>query len=344
MAGSDARADDPSFARLSYEAADGFRCPSQGALRNSVASRLGYEPFRVDAPLALEARIVPEGAGLRAELRVRREGRSLATRVMRTSTTDCAELAGALTLAISLAIDPLSFARAAPPPPPPPPPPPLPSEVASLLDREREREAVDAAHVERLLRRFEVARSVAADGPAPRAAPRWASWRRDVLFLTAGVALGAGAHAVLAPRAAPVVVTRTVPVPQVIERVVQAPPAPPSNAATPPPPQAPVRDDAPRRGGASSHADSDSALAAERAALEIARTALARGQVGAALDSLARYERRYHAGVLGEERASLWVIALARAGRTTEARARAASFRRRWPESYLLPAIEAAVV
>lgn len=230
---------------------------------------------------------------------------------------------------------------------PTPEPPPLPPEVASLLEHERAREAVDAAHVERLLRRFEVARSVAADGPreapVPRAAPRWASWRRDLLFLSAGVALGVGAHAAFAPRAAPVVVTRTVRVPQVVERVVQAPPAPPPDAATPPPPPPVDRDDARRHGGASSHADADSSLAAERAALEIARTALARGQAVAALDSLSRYERRYHAGVLGEERASLWVIALARAGRMAEARARAASFRRRWPESYLLPAVEAAV-
>jgi hypothetical protein len=229
---------------------------------------------------------------------------------------------------------------------PTPEPAPLPPEVASLLDHERAREPVDAARVERLLRRFEVARSVAeqgpTDAPAPRDAPRWASWRRDLLFLSAGVALGVGAHAALAPRAAPVVVTRTVRVPQIVERVVQAPPAPLPDAAPVVPPSA-ARNDAPHRSGPTSHADADRALAAERAALEIARTALARGQAGAALDSLSRYEHQYRSGVLGEERASLWVIALARAGRMAEARARAASFRRRWPESYLLPAVEAAL-
>jgi DNA helicase HerA-like ATPase len=102
-------------------------------------------------------------------------------------------------------------------------------------------------------------------------------------------------------------------------------------------------EEAPHRGHGAPRDDADGALAAERAALEIARTALSRGQAQAALDALSRYEHRHRGGALGEERASLWVIALARAGRMSEARERAANFRRRWPESYLLPAVEAAL-
>ncbi len=220
----------------------------------------------------------------------------------------------------------------------------LPPDVASLLASERAREPADDARVERLLARFEVARDVRDEAPPREPAatsPLRAGWRRDVALLTLGAALGAGAHAVIARRPPPAVVTRTVRVPQVIERVVTVPapaPAPtaPADAGAP----APV-EGAPRRGHGAPRDDADGALAAERAALEIARTALSRGQAQAALDALSRYEHHHRGGALGEERASLWVIALARAGRTGEARERAASFRRRWPESYLLPAVEA---
>lgn len=220
----------------------------------------------------------------------------------------------------------------------------LPPDVASLLASERAREPADDVRVERLLARFEVARDVRDEAPAREPAatsPLRAGWRRDLALLTLGAALGAGAHAVIARRPPPAVVTRTVRVPQVVERVVTVPapsPSPPADASAPTPVE-----EAPRRGHRAHRDDADGALAAERAALEIARTALSRGQAQAALDALSRYERRHRGGALGEERASLWVIALARAGRTGEARERAASFRRRWPESYLLPAVEAAL-
>lgn len=220
----------------------------------------------------------------------------------------------------------------------------LPPDVTSLLASERAREPADDARVERLLARFEVARDVRDEAPPREPAgtsARRGGWRRDVALLSLGAALGAGAHAVIARRPPPVVVTRTVRVPQVIERVVTVPapsPSPPADAGAPTPVE-----EAPRHGHSAPRDDADGALAAERAALEIARTALSRGQSQAALDALSRYEHRYRGGALGEERASLWVIALARAGRMSEARERAASFRRRWPESYLLPAVEAAL-
>jgi hypothetical protein len=82
---------------------------------------------------------------------------------------------------------------------------------------------------------------------------------------------------------------------------------------------------------------------AERRVLDAARTALTRGDVTAALSSLAEHEKTYPAGTLSEEREALYVRSLVEAGRIDEARARAARFRGRWPRSLLLPAVEAAI-
>jgi hypothetical protein len=84
----------------------------------------------------------------------------------------------------------------------------------------------------------------------------------------------------------------------------------------------------------------DEALAVERALLEIARTALSRGQPEAAIDALRHHAEQYPHGRLEEEREGLWVIALAQADLLPEARRRAEGFRRRYPGSLLLPAIE----
>lgn len=222
-------------------------------------------------------------------------------------------------------------------------PPPLPPDMAALLASERARPPADDAHVARLLERFEAVRAVREVAPEP-VSPWRARWRRDLVVLATGLSLGAAGHALVARRAAPSVVTRTVYVPQIVEREV--PVSAPSEAPLPAPaptdpPAAPA---APRRRApTTARDDADGSLAEERAAVEIARTALARGRPQAALDALTTYERSHRGGSLAEERASLQVIALAHAGRTAEARARAASFRRRWPESYLLPAVEAAL-
>ncbi len=85
----------------------------------------------------------------------------------------------------------------------------------------------------------------------------------------------------------------------------------------------------------------DSALSEERSLLTTARTALSRNKPDAALAALRQHRARFPRGQLDEERESLWVQALALAGRTSEAEARAADFKREFPKSLLGPAVEA---
>ncbi|GAC1573223.1 MAG: hypothetical protein NVS3B20_24330 [Polyangiales bacterium] len=86
----------------------------------------------------------------------------------------------------------------------------------------------------------------------------------------------------------------------------------------------------------------DEALGVERAILEVARTALARGDYDGSLVELARHAQRFPRGQLTEERESLAIQALSGAGRVAEARARATQFRKRCPGSMLLPVVQAA--
>jgi hypothetical protein len=87
----------------------------------------------------------------------------------------------------------------------------------------------------------------------------------------------------------------------------------------------------------------DETLAAERALLEQARAALADGDPRAALEAIDHHERSFSDATLAEERDSLRVKALAAAGHHDEARARTAAFRRRFPSSIFLPAVESAL-
>jgi hypothetical protein len=82
-----------------------------------------------------------------------------------------------------------------------------------------------------------------------------------------------------------------------------------------------------------------STLAEERVGLEIARTAIGRGEHNHALEALEAHERAYPRSRVAEEREVLFVRALAGSGRHEEARRRAASFRERYPESLFLPAL-----
>jgi hypothetical protein len=84
-------------------------------------------------------------------------------------------------------------------------------------------------------------------------------------------------------------------------------------------------------------------LAAERALLDVARSAFGREDGDAALAALARHEKLYPGGQLAEEREALAVRALVLVERGDQARARAARFRKRYPSSVMLPAVEAAL-
>jgi hypothetical protein len=86
-----------------------------------------------------------------------------------------------------------------------------------------------------------------------------------------------------------------------------------------------------------------SSLAEERALLDAARSALSSGNAGSALERLLVHERRYPRGLLAEERESLTVQALAHTGAAEAARKRFAAFKRRFPASIFLPALEAVV-
>jgi hypothetical protein len=100
----------------------------------------------------------------------------------------------------------------------------------------------------------------------------------------------------------------------------------------------------PRDGGSDSGAIATAdLLGAERALIDLARTAIARGHVQDALAAIARHEDEFPRGRLSEERDALRVLALARAGRTDEARAHAERFREAHPTSPLLGAIDRAL-
>jgi hypothetical protein len=81
-------------------------------------------------------------------------------------------------------------------------------------------------------------------------------------------------------------------------------------------------------------------LAAEQRLVDQARSALARALPADALQALDAHRQRYPAGQLAEERASLYVVALARAGRIAEARQAAEAFRARYPTSLFTAIVE----
>jgi len=92
-----------------------------------------------------------------------------------------------------------------------------------------------------------------------------------------------------------------------------------------------------------SFATPGAALEAERAMLDVARTALGRGDGPHALGACDDHGRKFPRGVLAEEREAIAVQALLLAQRTDDARARAERFRKSYPRSIFLPAVLAAV-
>ena len=84
-----------------------------------------------------------------------------------------------------------------------------------------------------------------------------------------------------------------------------------------------------------------SRFAAERTRLEIARTAVARGDGEAALVAIARYKSDFPDGTLAEESEVLRIQALLAAGRTEDAEAATRDFVAKYPRSLALPALRA---
>ncbi len=137
--------------------------------------------------------------------------------------------------------------------------------------------------------------------------------------------------------APPPVETGALPIP------VPLPSARPLPVATPPsaPPVRAVASVAPVASVASGRPGSDG-LEAERALLDVARTALGRGDGASALRAAEEHGRRFPRGILAEEREAMSIQALRLLHRDDEAQARLERFRGRFPTSLIRPALEAA--
>lgn len=125
--------------QLAYEPPPADDCPTEAALRDSVAAELGYDAFTDDATRTIVVTIRPQRGRVRGRIELRAEdGRRLGAREL--SASSCAELTPALALALAVAIDPLRAGAHAPAAASPPvaraaesPPPSLTPELPPLL-------------------------------------------------------------------------------------------------------------------------------------------------------------------------------------------------------------------
>ncbi len=85
-------------------------------------------------------------------------------------------------------------------------------------------------------------------------------------------------------------------------------------------------------------------LVREREVVDAARAALARGRPADALSATARHAERWPRGHLAEEREVIAIQALATLDRRVEAERRATAFKRAFPSSILIPAVDMALV
>jgi hypothetical protein len=125
---------DPPLAQatLSYERQKGAEeCPDESALREQVARKLGYDPFRAEAAQHVSIVLAGGPKGLHARITMADSSAAspaaTASRQLDSGPGGCDELVQSVVLAVSLAIDPLSFAHprapaseGAPPAPNPP--------------------------------------------------------------------------------------------------------------------------------------------------------------------------------------------------------------------------------
>ncbi len=99
-------------ARMIYTRGDLTACPDEEAMKNAVTARLGYDPFDPEAKEIVTAQISRTQAGLRGQVDMRDQALAVkGSRTLTSDKSDCAELALAMTLAISIAIDPHSITR-----------------------------------------------------------------------------------------------------------------------------------------------------------------------------------------------------------------------------------------
>jgi hypothetical protein len=230
--------------------------------------------------------------------------------------------------------------------------------LKKLLDAERERPGFSPAVLAHLRERVDTSCVPAAgdDGdlaaePTTATAPALWSGRSGAVLASflAGALVGGAFAAALMTRPRLIVPPASPPPATALPETGKAPAiATPTSGATSasdlkPLPSARVATRTPPSRRERPDSDRDLELAAERAPLETARTALSRGKPQAALDALGEHQRRFPFGRLGEEREALAIEALVQGGRSAEARARAARFRAKFPSSLLLPAVDAAM-
>lgn len=111
------------LSRLIYRPAPHADCPDQGQLIDAIGARLGYDPFRAEAPRSLEVTIEPKDGGFGARVELEdAEGHPSDLRELEPQPR-CAELLDPLALAIAVALDPLQLGPPTPSRPPPPPAP-----------------------------------------------------------------------------------------------------------------------------------------------------------------------------------------------------------------------------
>jgi len=105
----------PTAVRLTYQADPRIPdCPDMVQLKRSVEERLGAAPWDPDAERQVHVRVVRVGEERRASIEIRdRRGALLGQRMLSSQQADCRELAEAMALAISIAIDPLSIRQLA---------------------------------------------------------------------------------------------------------------------------------------------------------------------------------------------------------------------------------------
>ncbi|MDB5216321.1 MAG: hypothetical protein JWO86_4248 [Myxococcaceae bacterium] len=228
---------------------------------------------------------------------------------------------------------------------------PLPPDVEALLALERDAHPEDTALKTEVLERVETAVALApTPAPAPSPAPSPVAAALAAVHAKKLVALALAAFAVggVAGAATTAVVyenraRRPDPVP-VVEPAVRA--LPTQSAAplplTPAPPLASpsttasmhdTAPTAPKRGD----------LVRERELLDVARAALARGRTTDAIAAAEEHAAKWPHGYLAEEREVVLVQALVAAGRKPEAEARTSQFRKDFPRSMLVPALDVAL-
>lgn len=178
-----------------------------------------------------------------------------------------------------------------------------------------------------------------------------AAWAARAAYVAIGVAMGAGGHAIIARAPLPAsTATASHVASSTFPTTMPSAETATSGGRANEPPEAvqasvPVRSlpsAPPNTTRAANSAASPKGHGAddERADLDVARAALGRGRPEACLAGLQAHQRKFGDGAFTEERESLWIQALAAAGRHTEASARAERFRTTYPSSLFGPAIE----